>query len=933
MDMTGEYQLHVLGDFKLERGGQTIKLPRRKASALLAYLALHPQQHRRSELATLLWADSLDAEARQSLRTTLATLRRELGSDLLIVDYEFARLNPTFPLWVDAVAFQTYAGRFLSDPPFDLSASFLDLYEGDLLPDLYDDWIIPERERLRSLYIGVLLHAAQLMRSHSDYGRAIQLAQRVLAIEPANERAHQHLMFCYVAMGNRSAALNQYQACQRALRDDLDVEPMPETRSLYQWIKGQPAHAPGREALITNLPIPLTSFVGRERELLAIKRALTRQRLVTLTGSGGSGKTRLAIEVGTGLLDAYKDGVWFVDLASIQDGDVAPQAVAAALGVEVASGQGTMDALVGFLRSRQTLLVLDNCEHVAAACAQLAETLLASCPKVSTLATSSVILGVAGELTWPIPALSLPADVSTTSLADLNRFESTMLFMKRAASAAPDNVLTDHDAAAVATICRGLDGMPLAIELAAARVKMLSPQQIADHLRDRFALLSSGGGRRPRRQESLRAAVDWSYDMLSSVEQALLRRLSVFVDGFSLAGATAVHGDGDETHVLDLLSRLVDHSLIVVSYADARPRYRFLETIRLYALDRLDEAGEKDPVIRRWLSYLCDLGEQGQSAWLTARHHETIQEFTAEFGNLRAAVAWCRDTNTADVGLRLVAPLYVAGELDLLEVSDWLNTMLSLGGEAAPLLRGRALYAAGAVARILNDHERGWTLTQAALALCRQAQDRPGIALALCGLGRGAMWTGKLDVAEPLLKESLDLFRELDYQGGCFPPLDGLARLRRLQGDLEGAAALAEQTLELARRFGHAQGLGAALSVLAEVALDMHDERRAAAYLRESLGVHLRTGWTREMLWGFTGLSDIAAAQGQLERSAILWGAAHAVADLTRRPLTWRTGETMASRIADVCAELGQSGFDALVAKGRSLTLEQAVAYALCEDG
>ena len=313
-----EWQLFVLGGFRLMHGGAEVRVSRRKVASLLAFIILHPARHSRDSLATLFWGDYPDIEARRSLRVALSMLRSALGDDSLIADNDTVQFNPTFPLWTDALAFQSYARQFLAEPPFDLSPSFIDLYQGDLLSGYYDEWIAADEEQLRALYVEVLLQMAQQMRSHSDYLRSIDCARRVLGIEPANERAHQHVMFCFVAQGNRSAALQQYNACVQALESELAAAPMPETQALFRWISGQPEHAPAAEARITNLPIPLTSFVGREHQMAEIKRILSQQRLVTLTGPGGSGKTRLAIHVATDLVDAYKDGVWFVEMAGVQ---------------------------------------------------------------------------------------------------------------------------------------------------------------------------------------------------------------------------------------------------------------------------------------------------------------------------------------------------------------------------------------------------------------------------------------------------------------------------------------------------------------------------------------------------------------------------------------------------------------------------------------
>jgi DNA-binding SARP family transcriptional activator len=399
---------------------------------LLAYLALHPQKHARDALAGTFWGEYPEHEARMSLRTTLSALRDMLGDDIVIADMESVRLNPTFPLWVDAVVFEGYARQFLAEPPLDLSTSFLDLYQGDLLPGIDDAWIAPTRERLRSFYLDVLQHGVQYMRARSRYGRAVELAQRVLALDPGNERAHQQLMFCYIAQGDRSAALKQYSACINALDEEMGVPPAPETTALYHWIMGSQRSA-AAEARITNVPLPLSSFVGREKEMADVKRLLARNRLLTIAGPGGSGKSRLAIQVATDLVDSYKDGVWFIDLTSVQSGGLVAQAVGQVLGVVTGDPNTATQALCAFLQARHLLLLLDNCEHLIDGCAQVANAMLSAAPGLRILATSREPLMIAGEVTWSIPSLSVPpiCDIALAA-TDLGLFEATLLFVERA---------------------------------------------------------------------------------------------------------------------------------------------------------------------------------------------------------------------------------------------------------------------------------------------------------------------------------------------------------------------------------------------------------------------------------------------------------------------------------------------------------------------
>ncbi|HEX7587821.1 MAG TPA: BTAD domain-containing putative transcriptional regulator, partial [Anaerolineae bacterium] len=467
-------RLYLLGSFRVERNSQPIHLPRRKVEALLAYLVLYPQTHSREKLASLFWGDFADRQAFKSLRTALPILRRELGDRLLLVDRESVQLNPAFPLWLDVREFEKQAATFLSDTSANPASVNLQLYAGELFADFYDDWILPERERLHRLYLETLARLIQQYRAQSEYERAIEFAQKALAIDRADERVHQHLMFCYVALGNRSAAREQYDQCVRALREELDVEPAPETTALANWIKQTPGENSSDAARLTNLPIPLSSFIGRKREMAEIKQLLATTHCVTFTGAGGSGKTRLAIQVATDLVDTFKDGVWWVELAALTDGARVAQATAIALGVRESPNETIDETLCNFLRSRQLLLVLDNCEHLIAACSQLVSRLLSACPHLQVLATSREAMGVAGEVSWHVPTLSLP-DPLKSSLVDLMmEYESVRLFVERATAVNRDFSLTDENVVAVAQVCRRLDGMPLAIELAAARVMSLS---------------------------------------------------------------------------------------------------------------------------------------------------------------------------------------------------------------------------------------------------------------------------------------------------------------------------------------------------------------------------------------------------------------------------------------------------------------------------
>ncbi len=645
-------RLSLLGAFRLERDGRPIPLPTRKVESLLAYLVLHPEQHAREKLAALFWGDVRDEQARRSLRVALTTLRKQLGDDIVLTDREPVQINPDYPLWVDAKEFQIAVLRQAQDKNFRLQIgemsqsainnlqSAIELFRGELLSDFYDDWILGERERYHALYTETLLQLTRQMRARGEYERAIEYAQRLLASENTHEPAHQHLMFCDLAVGNRSAALKQYEECRRILRAEVGVEPSPETTALIEWIKQASARPKTQDALPTNLPIPLTSFIGRQREMAEVKRLLVgwsdsrvvapsdqptkrpsfdyasscarakrragrspaaqdmdkpdqpTTRLLTLTGAGGCGKTRLAVQVATDLRDAFKDGVWWIELAALtvrhtldvgprrrrslpasggqagrgpatdrMDDALVPQAVAKALGLREVPGAPLDEMLSEHLRLKQALLVLDNCEHLVTACARLAEQLLSRCPDLKILTTSREALALIGETVWHVPSLALPPmeskgqspmsrlqagggrgtwDASAILSTSVGQYESVRLFVERATAVQSSFALTAQNASAVAQVCRRLGGIPLAIELAAARMKLLSVEQIAERLDDRFNLLSVGSRTALPRYQTLRAAIDWSYGLLTDAERMLFRRLSIFAGSFTLDAAEEV---------------------------------------------------------------------------------------------------------------------------------------------------------------------------------------------------------------------------------------------------------------------------------------------------------------------------------------------------------------------------------------------------------
>ncbi|MCB0164875.1 MAG: hypothetical protein KDI79_11655, partial [Anaerolineae bacterium] len=441
-DDAPSFRLYLFGSFRLESERQPIRLPTRKVDALLAYLALHPQPHSREKLAALFWGETTDAQARASLRNALPALRRLIHPELLLADRQTVQLNPAYPLWVDIREFET----MLSPSSIAHIQPLIALYQGDLLIDFYDDWLVPERAYYRTRYLETLLHQTRELRAHGEYSQAIAIAQTLLTVEPTSETAHQQIMACYLALGDRDAARRQFTSCREILREELGVEPSADTLALYNRSRQIEIASP--DAQPTNLPVPLTSFIGREAELDELKQRLQGPelsnidppapvRLLTLTGPGGSGKTRLAIQAGSALVAAFVDGVWWVELAPLSDPAFVPQAVAKVLNFQEQPDRPLIESLQNALRARKLLLILDNCEHLIAACADLVAALLFACPDLQILATSREPLGLTGELIRPVAPLAVPATADALRPDQLSDYEALRLFIERATAVQP----------------------------------------------------------------------------------------------------------------------------------------------------------------------------------------------------------------------------------------------------------------------------------------------------------------------------------------------------------------------------------------------------------------------------------------------------------------------------------------------------------------
>ncbi|HEX8693340.1 MAG TPA: BTAD domain-containing putative transcriptional regulator [Longimicrobium sp.] len=680
-----------------------------------------------------------------------------------------------------------------------------------------------------------------------------------------------------------------------------------------------------------SLPVQLTSFVGRESEVAEVRRLLGSTRLLTLTGAGGSGKTRLALEAAAQAAGEYPHGVAWVELAPVQSPDLIPRQVAAALGVREEGGRPLVDVLLEVLRERSVLVVLDNCEHLVEACARLAELLLRGCPGVKVLATSREALGVAGERAWLVPGLALPGGEGA-GLEDAAGAAAVRLFVERARDSAPDFRLTAANVPAVARICQRLDGLPLAIELAAARVRVLTPEQIAERLGDAFRLLTGGRRTAVPRQQTLRATMDWSYGLLSGREQKLLERLSVFAGGFTIDAAEAVCA-GEEVEpfeVLDLLSALVDKSLVAMQEQGGAARCRLLETVRQYAGERLRQAGEEERWRRRHLEHFLALAEEAEPRLTGPEQGRWLARLEAEHDNFRTALRTGLETGDAEAAARLAGALarYWQQHGHLGEGRQWLAEALSAGG-LREQTRAKALLGAGNLATRQRDYAASRPLLEESEALYRALDDRRMTGRVLNSLGLAAADQGDFARAEALYEQALPLLREAGDRWFAAMVLNNLGTTALRRRDFARAEALYGERLALAREMGDPAGAGNALNNLAATAYEQGDFHRAGGLVRESLPLTLEGGNVFMALLSLAHLAKVASATGDDERAARLFGAAEARLAAVGSHVTPVDREAYEHARAATRARLGEAAWERGWREGQALRLEQAVEFAL----
>ena len=689
-----------------------------------------------------------------------------------------------------------------------------------------------------------------------------------------------------------------------------------------------------------NLPAQLTSFVGRQREIGDVRRLLAHNRLVTLTGAGGCGKTRLALQVANEVVDQFGDGVWMVDLAPLSEPDLVTNAVASVLRVQEGSERSIVEVLSDYLRSRQLLLVLDNCEHLIAACAGLAETLLQAAPDLRILATSREALGIPGETVWRVPSLSLPDEPDARVADTLLQYEAPRLFTERARAVAPAFAVTAANAGTVAQICDRLDGIPLAIELAAARLKMLSLEQINERLNDRFRLLTGGSRTALARQRTLEATVDWSYDLLSATERRLLCRLSVFAGGWTLEAAEAVcAGDGIRaTAMLDLLSHLVDKSLVVNEQDPSGTlRYRFLETVRQYGRERLLRSGRFARVRDRHLAFYFEFAGRAEPHLSGPDQVMWLDRLQAEHDNLRTALEWCLSKKeTSERALQTICAVWPFWNRrnHFSEGRQWVERALVASPDAAPPIRARAFVAAADLSYFQADYAAVNAYADRVLALDEAdlGAERWTIAFALFAKAIVAVDQGELEDSIGLAEHSLSISRQTGaaWVGGLARIPIALAAAER--GDLYRARRLLDEAVAVFRSSGDKWALTILLVNVSHVLLHDGQFDQAAAVAREGLALCRETGDRRSLTWCLTQFAAAMALQQQPARAAWMWGAVERISQSIGSPIPAMVLKTRFRNLPAVCRALGEEAFAAAYAQGAQMTPDAAIAYALGEN-
>lgn len=903
-----EFILTFFGPMQVLVQGQPLPhLRSRKALWLLALLTLHQNRPvQREWLAEILWPDVDRPQSLRSLRVILSELKRALGSQgerlqsptrsLLSLDLTGAT--------VDVLTFDTAVTRNI---PSALEQA-VSLYRGPLLEGCTEEWVFAERELRERKCLEALQNLAEAALSTGENDAAAAYYRQAIGIAPLWDAVRRGWMEALARSGDMNAALRVYREFVELLRSDSHATPDAETTALYTRLRTEARKKPSTQSddpmekmttptVTGSLPHPQTALVGREDERLEVTALLRHSRSVTLVGMGGIGKTRLASEVAAQVAREYPDGVGMVALESLSEGSQIARQTASVLGLREAPGQTPLQCVTAYLQQKRLLLVLDNCEHLIEASAHFVEHLLRDCAGIRVLATSREALGILGETIWAVPALAVPdslrlsheSDIRLSTLAD---YEGVQLFLQRAQAAQKDFTLTERNGRDVAQICTKLEGIPLALELAASQVRRRPVEEIYSHLDDYLGIQSAGNAISLSRQQTLRATMDWSIDLLSEAERTLLRRLSVFVGGWTLEAAEYVGGQGSgvgevvgygvrgtgernpnmttpspaptslspnpgppvpaprsltpDPDVLDLLISLVDKSLVLFEEGESGGRYRLLEIVRQYTAEHLRDSGEMERIQVRHAQYYAAFAEEADQQLYSAAQAQWLNRLETEHDNLRAALyAGLRATDDAETALRLTGALWRFWDIHshFSEGRQFLRLALEQEGAQAVIgYRAKAFTGAGAMALREGDFTEARAFHQQSLNILRQIGDKRRIAASLANQGTVAQAQGDYASARTLLEESLSLHRALENKIGICNTLRPLANLAQRQSEFLSALRYIEEGLSLCRELEDQHGISYFLEDFGSLHFIQGQYVTAQASYEESLSLRRQLG-------------------------------------------------------------------------------------------
>jgi predicted ATPase/DNA-binding SARP family transcriptional activator len=860
--------IQLLGPIKVWRNGHPIseqEWTRKKLKQLLAVLLTEPGRvFTYDQLTEFLLAGNTPEKARGNLQSLMSRLRRTLepecrratDSTFVIRRGEGYCFNTESPYSLDtnelgSLVKQTGEligfGRWVE--ALDRSQRAVDLYLGDFAVEYpYDEWTLAPRDLYRAQYLRALRQLAECQARVGDLQSAIRTCEHLLRDEPSDEVCHRQLMYYHYCAGDRANADRSYRRCVQALAEHLSAKPSPDTVQLH----GQIAHhtAPKlRKWLPNNLPHRVSRFIGREGEIVEVDRLLGRNRLITLIGVGGVGKTRLALAVASELLEAFRDGVWFADLGAVSRGEGLTAAVASALNVKPESGQGSLDAVRSHLRQKDALLVLDNCEHLVDACAHLVNTILQESPALRVLATSRELLRVEGEVAWPVPPLELPAD--DRLFEELASCDAVTLFVDRAQAVRPDFQLTPRNAFSVSEICGKLEGLPLGIELAAASLSSATLSDVLAVLDDQSGKLIQRDRTAPPRHRSLHASLDWSHSLLTGRERAVLRRLSCFAGSFTAEAAAVICSDEDitEDDVRVIVPALVGKSLLGFNEAVGGGRFQLLETVRHYLAEKLDEAEESKAYRSRHGLFYTRVVDRAEMRGPAQR--QWFDRLTLELGNLRASLSWFDASGKVDAGLCLATALGEFWErtANLDEGVDWLQRFLNASEDSASRHVADGLSLLARLRIKLGQDEQAKPIAEKSIAISQALEDENCLSTALKALAHAESSLGNIETAKEIYKEVLSLDRSIDRHSGVAACLTNLGWEYIRTCDYEEAQTVLREALDLTTRHGFKQIEGGVWGLLGRVSEQLGESGSATEHYKEAIRVAQEIGAKQDESW------------------------------------------------------------------------------------